>query len=117
MDRQEATQLLSHLSSKDQTRFLADLAHELTIATRSFYDRDGRDALAATKLFNEIQHRLLAQLGYILTGTTKHRFSDAALVDTMFEWAEMQSGLVLDRFTRALEYAAARCNEDLEPTD
>jgi hypothetical protein len=107
---------LSGLNSKSQAKFLADLAHELTTATRSFYDRGGGEALAATRLFNEIQHRLLAQLGYILTGTTKHRFSDAALVDVMFEWAEMQSGLILDRFTRALEYSAARFKTDLENT-
>ena len=91
MDPTKAKTFLSALGPGDQALFLAYLSHELTVAARSYYSDEHDNAqrlIAAIKGTNEIQHRISAQLRYLLRGGSDQLFPTDALVDVLFAWAE-----------------------------
>jgi hypothetical protein len=58
------------LPKTDRARFMAWLAHNLTVAARSYYELQapGLTDPARFRAFNEILHRVTACLGHILSG-------------------------------------------------
>lgn len=107
MDRKETKEFLLSLNPSEQALFLAHLTHELTVSARYYYGADNESrTVAAMKQFNEIQHRVSAQLRYILTGATKERFPEQALIDVLFSWAESDER---EPVTGHLSYALDRC--------
>src|SRR6266487_5998434 len=111
MDLTHAKEYLFGLSSKDQALLLAQLSHELTVAARYYYSDEGNNPprlTAALKQINEIQHRVSAQIGYILSGATEERFPADALIDVLFFWASSEeSEPVAGHLMKALDRSAA----------
>ena len=77
----EAKQIYRESEPALQARMLARLAHLLTIAARDTYEvgGDGVDDPSGLRRFNEVMHRVIAQIGDLL-GDEGDRFSDDALL-------------------------------------
>lgn len=71
------------LKDGDQIALLAKLADRLTLMARDTYDRQGGVADAARlRAFNEAQHRILAQLGRLLTADAQ-RYPDDVFANVL----------------------------------
>lgn len=87
--------------------FLANLGFDLTISGRAFVlDRRGEDAIAALAGLNELQHKLLRQIGAL--GTDAKRYPDDVFWATLDEMATNHS--IGGAFAHAIAFAASHSN-------
>src|SRR5712692_11675932 len=90
MTLEKAQKAYSALPPKGQARFLAILAHEVTIWAREAYPqlvKDRETVASRLRAFNELQHRLAGHLLHLLEEDPK-RYPDAVLVAILFEMAQ-----------------------------
>src|SRR5580704_3676599 len=83
----------SALPPKGQTRFLAILAHEITVWARNAYpeiEKDREAAVSRLRAFNELQHKVGGQLIPVLEDDPK-RYPDDVFVDILFDIARQAS--------------------------
>jgi hypothetical protein len=98
------------LSASQQQRFLALLAHELTILARGAYSvgGDGIDEPSVIRAINEMQHRLIATLAKHLEGD-QERLPDDVLFNGLAHSARVSG---FDRqFAFALNVASERIRQ------
>ncbi len=79
------------LPPESQARFLATVSYEATVWARHHYPEVADNAklsLQVLRAFNELQHKLTAQVVHLLAGD-EGRYPDDVFVDIMFECAEM----------------------------
>jgi hypothetical protein len=71
VDRETATQWFRGLDAHDRAAFLANLAHNLTVAARAYYKPQTTEVADPNRLrtMNELQHRITSYLGHLLGGT------------------------------------------------
>jgi hypothetical protein len=64
------TEWLAQLASLERGRFLAHLAHKLTVVGRSlvYCDASAADRIERLRQVNEVQHRVVGYLQYLLGG-------------------------------------------------
>ena len=87
--------------------FLAHVGLDLTIAGRSFIlDRRGEAAVAALAGLNELQHKLLSQIGALGTGAA--RYPDDVFWAILDETAT--NHLIAGALADAIVFAASRSN-------
>jgi hypothetical protein len=100
----EAEWLVS-LDERSKTTFLVTLARELTIAGRASYVAQSEDLLHPTWLrqVNEVQHRVLACLSEVMSGT-----GTASFQRSIAEWVLSPRDSV---FAEHLAYAWERAKE------
>jgi hypothetical protein len=88
----EAVAFYRNLSASQQQRFLAILAHELTILARGAYSvgGEGIDDPPLIRAINEMQHQLLATLSKHLEGNTE-RWPEDVLFRALAGAAQVKS--------------------------
>ncbi|HVA44843.1 MAG TPA: hypothetical protein VNH11_00525 [Pirellulales bacterium] len=84
MDLVAANEFFASLKPDDKLQMLANLAYYLTIVARDTYGADGgvKDSKRLRSLI-EVQHRTLAMLCSLVSGTSASRMPDEAIV-TLF---------------------------------
>jgi hypothetical protein len=116
MDRDAAKAFFRELSPVGRGLFLAQLAHELTVVARGYYEAAGQvegDAQQkGLERLSEIQHRLSAQFRRLLGGA-QAGFPDEVMIDVLFDWAE--SSVIKGGFW-AIDRAASLARPDEEET-
>jgi hypothetical protein len=89
MTLEECQQTFSVLPAAGQARFLATLAFDLTVWTRSAYPElltDTNQIIGRLRAGNELQHRVTGHLCHILNQNTK-RYPDDVFVAILFDLA------------------------------
>ncbi len=86
MDVADAITYFSALSSEEKAKFLALLAHELTIIARDTYEagEEGLTCPGRMRAVNEVQHRLTAFLAALSRGDAR-RYPDDILIRILLE--------------------------------
>jgi hypothetical protein len=87
--RDQAITAYSALSAKNQARFLARLAHEMTVWGRDAYKvLTADDAVSAELLtgYNELQHKISAHLMHLLEDNNL-RYPDDVFINILFDMA------------------------------
>lgn len=95
----------ARLPEAHRPQFLSAFIHDMTVFMRSAYELEGADSAARLKAWNELLHRLSANLEAMLAGSVD-RYPDDVLMQIV---AAADDGLrqVVDvAFARALERAA-----------
>ena len=86
---------------------MANLGFALTISGRAFIlDRRGEHAVAALAGLNELQHKILSQIGNL--GTDAERYPDDVFWAVLDETATIHS--IGDALAEAIVFAASRSN-------
>ena len=104
----DAAASFSAMEPEEQARFLALLAHELTVATRDAYEvgGDGVDDPARTRAINEVQHRVTGHLVALLRGEPA-RYPDDVLFGIVLEQHDTAlRQRLLQAFDRAVSLTA-----------
>lgn len=107
MNRTEATLVFNHLSSDEQTKFLALFSHNLTVLARDSYEV-GTENITKPFLIreiNEIQHRVSMQI-YLLLENSSERYPDDVLMQIFLEHSE--NTVFEAEMIRAFEQVAKR---------
>lgn len=105
----DAVASFSGMEPEEQARFLALLAHELTVAARDAYEEggDGLNDGVRTRAINEVQHRVTGHLAALLKGDPA-RYPDAVLVGTVLEQQDaVLRQRLLEAFDRAVSLTVA----------
>ncbi len=87
--REKAVIAYSALPAKNQARFLARLAPEMTVWGRDSYKvLTGNDAVSAALLtaYNELQHKISAHVMHLLEDNNK-RYPDHVFINILFDMA------------------------------
>jgi hypothetical protein len=102
MSPEEASQWYLALSSADRVKFLAALAHNLTIAGRCFFNAfapEQSDAVRARQI-NELLHKVTGLLYELHAG--KHESSAVGVTKYLLEQADLA---IREQVTQAWHYA------------
>ena len=105
MVESEAKDLFSSLTLDNQARFLASLAHHLTVSSRAISggEPNDRQAIARLLALNEIQQSVTGQLIELLKKSDA-RYPDDVLIKVLFE--EARNGMVESDLDWALGLAS-----------
>lgn len=104
-DVKDAAASFSALEPEEQARFLALLAHELTVAARDAYEvgADGLNDPARARAINEVQHRVTGHLVALLRGDPA-RYPDDVLFGIVLE---QQDAALRQRLLEAFDRAVS----------
>lgn len=86
MQVQQAIETFSRYCQQEQSAFLLQVAHALTVIARDTYEDGGEAVAHPTRLrrINEVQHRVISSL-IALTQPQVQRYPDAVLLRMLLE--------------------------------
>ena len=98
----DAITVFSKMTEEEQGRFLATLAHEITIVARGTYVPGTEEVADPPRLrqWNELQHLIVGQLIKLLD-RNKMRYPDDVLIQSLWENNDPE---LISSFSRALNY-------------
>lgn len=109
IQREQFKDCFGRLTRQQQAEFLTVLAHSLTICGREACPHEDStvscdEALAVLRVANEIQHRITAHLGALLT-ESQDRYLDDVFCDILFDTATGSE--IANRWGWAIERSVA----------